>query len=133
MSHTFINPPELPEAVGFSHAAIPSDGRSVYLAGQSGHLTDGTIEIGLLAQFGQACRNVANALVATGGVPQDVVSLHIYVTDVAAYRGLRAELGQAYREVFGRHYPAMALIGVSELYDPQAMVELVAVAVVPAK
>ena len=133
MSHQLINPPELPEAIGFSHVAIPAPGQPIYLSGQTGHLPDGSIEIGLLAQFAQACRNVAIALEGAGGVPQDVVSLHIYVTDVASYRGLRSELGQAYREVLGRHYPSMALLGITELYEPAAVVELVAIAVAPSE
>lgn len=131
MSHRYVNPPELPEAVGFSHVAIPTPGQAIYLAGQSGHRSDGSIEIGLLAQFAQACRNVAFALEAAGAAPEDLVSLHIYVKDVASYRGLRSELGVAYREVFGRHYPPMALLGVTELFEPAAVVELVAIAVKP--
>lgn len=130
MSHTLINPSELPEAIGFSHVAIATRGTVIYLAGQSGQHPDGSLEIGLLAQFAQACRNVATALEGAGARRDDLISLHIYVRDVAAYRSLRRELGQAYREVFGRHYPAMALLGVSELFDPEALVELVGVAVV---
>jgi enamine deaminase RidA (YjgF/YER057c/UK114 family) len=129
MSHSLINPPDLPEAIGFSHVAVAAGTQSIYLAGQSGHHPDGSIEIGLLAQFGQACRNVATALESAGADRGDLVSLHIYVIDVAAYRGLRRELGRAYREVFGRHYPPMALLGVSGLFDPEALVELVGVAV----
>lgn len=129
MSRTFINPPDLPEAVGFSHAAVTEGGRWTHLAGQSGHRPDGSLETGLLAQFSQACRNVATALEGSGGLRTDLVSLHIYVKDVAAYRSLRGELGQAYREVFGRHYPPMALFGVVEFFDPEAVVELVGVAV----
>jgi enamine deaminase RidA (YjgF/YER057c/UK114 family) len=57
--------------------------------------------------------------------------MQIYVTDVAAYKGALTELGAAYREHFGRHYPATALLGVSELFDPAAKVELVCTAVIP--
>jgi enamine deaminase RidA (YjgF/YER057c/UK114 family) len=129
MSPTLINPPELPEAIGFSHAAIAPPGRTIYLAGQSGHRVDGSMDIGLLAQFGQACHNVAVALESAGAARDDLVSLHIYVTDAASYRGLRKELGLAYREVFGHHYPAMALFEVNGLFDPEAVVELVGIAV----
>lgn len=131
MSHLFINPPELPEAIGFSHAAVAEPGRVVFLAGQAGHRADGTIGEDLLDQFAQACRNVALALEGTGASRGDLVNLHIFVTDVAAYRALRRELGEAYRAVFGRHYPPMALFGVGELFDPAARVELVGTAVVP--
>lgn len=131
MSHIFINPPELPEAIGFSHAAVAQPGQTVFLAGQAGHRQDGTIAEDLLDQFAQACRNVALALESTGATREDLINLHIFVTDVAAYRGLRRELGEAYREVFGRHYPPMALFGVQELFDPTAQVELVGTAVIP--
>lgn len=131
MSHHFVNPPELPEAVGFSHAAVTEPGRTVFLAGQAGHRADGSIGEDLLEQFAQACRNVAMALEGTGALRTDLVNLHIFVTDVASYRSQRRELGGAYREVFGRHYPAMALFGVGELFDPAAHVELVGTAVIP--
>ena len=131
IDHVFINPPELPEAIGFSHAAVTQPGRTVYLAGQAGHHPDGSIAAGLTEQFAQACLNVAIALESTGARRQDLASLEIFVTDVAAYRSLRRELGEAYRSVFGRNYPPMALLGVKELYDPAARVELVGTAVIP--
>ena len=133
MSHVFVNPAELPQAVGFSHAAVVEPGRIVFLAGQAGHTAEGTIDEGLLDQFAQSCRNVALALEGAGASKTDLVNLHIFVTDVTAYRGLRRELGEAYREVFGRHYPPMALFGVRELFDPAAQVELVGIAVISVK
>jgi enamine deaminase RidA (YjgF/YER057c/UK114 family) len=87
--------------------------------------------VGLKEQFAQACLNVAIALESTGARRQDLATLQIFVTDVASYRSLRRELGEAYRAVFGRHYPPMALLGVNELYDPAARVELVGTAVIP--
>ena len=133
MSHVFVNPAELPEAIGFSHAAVVEPGRIVFLAGQAGHRADGTIPEGLLDQFAQSCRNVASALEAAGAARTDLVNLHIFVTDVDVYRSLRRELGEAYREVFGRHYPPMALFGIRELFDPAARVELVGMAVISVK
>ena len=133
MSHVFVNPAELPEAIGFSHAAVVEPGRIVFLAGQAGHRTDGTIAQDLPGQFAQSCRNVASALEGAGAAITDLVSLHIFVTDVDAYRSLRRELGEAYREVFGRHYPPMALFGIRELFDPAARVELVGMAVISVK
>ena len=129
--HRFINPPELPEAIGFSHAAVALPGRTVYLAGQPGQRPDGTLSEGLLEQFAQACRNVATALASAGALRKDLVTLQIFVTDVASYRGLRREMGHAYREVFGRHYPPMSLLGVNELFDSGALIELVGIAVIP--
>ena len=132
MGHLYVNPLELPKAIGFSHAAVAEPGRAVFLAGQAGHQADGTISTDLLDQFAQACRNVAVALEGTGATRQDLVNLHIFVTDVGAYRSLLPELGAAYRDVFGLHYPPMALFAVTELFDPAARVELVGTAVIPA-
>jgi enamine deaminase RidA (YjgF/YER057c/UK114 family) len=131
--HELLNPESLPPPRGFSHAAVAAPGRTVHLAGQTGHLADGTLAgDGIVAQFDQACANVVEALRAAGGGPDHLVSLLIYTTDLGAYRGERPQIGEAYRRHFGRHYPAMALIGVSELVDPAATVELVGIAVVPA-
>jgi enamine deaminase RidA (YjgF/YER057c/UK114 family) len=105
-------------------------GRSVHLGGQTGHHGDGSLDEGLVAQFGQALRNLVTVLDEAGAAVADVVSMQLYVTDVAAYRAAPEELGQVYREVLGRHFPAMALFGVAELYDPDALVEIVATAVV---
>jgi enamine deaminase RidA (YjgF/YER057c/UK114 family) len=130
MSSELINPAGLPRAVGFSHLAETSQGL-IFLAGQTGHHQDGSIAPGLVKQFAQACRNVHTCLLSVGAGPDDLVSLQIYVTDMAAYRLTLPELGVAYREVFGKRYPPIALIGVSELFDPAALVELVGVATAP--
>ena len=130
-AHLFLNPPELPEAIGFAHAAVALPGRTVYLAGQPGLRSDGTLAEGLVEQFAHACRNVATALESAGALREDLVTLQIFVTDVASYRSLRREMGQAYRGVFGRHYPPMSLLGVNELFDAGALIELVGIAVIP--
>jgi enamine deaminase RidA (YjgF/YER057c/UK114 family) len=129
--HELRNPETLPPPKGFSHAVFPADGRTVYLAGQTGHRADGSLDDGLVDQFDQACANVVEALRAAGGQPAHLVSLTIYTTDLEGYRSSRASIGEAYRRSFGKHYPAMALLGVSGLVDPEAKVELVGVAVVP--
>jgi enamine deaminase RidA (YjgF/YER057c/UK114 family) len=67
---------------------------------------------------------------AAGGGPDDLVSLVVYATDVDEYRAAMQELGEVWRRHFGRRYPAMALVGVSDLVDPKARVELMGVAVV---
>ena len=126
-----INPDGLPRAVGFSHVAVPEAGKPVFLAGQTGHHADGSLDDGLVAQFAAACRNVEKGLAAAGAKPVDVVSLQILVTDVASYRASLSELGEAYRSVFGRHFPAMTLVGVKELFDPKAVVEVVAIGYMP--
>jgi enamine deaminase RidA (YjgF/YER057c/UK114 family) len=121
----------LPPAVGFSYGAIAATGRTLYLAGLTGHKADGSIDQRLVDQFGAACESVARVIEETGGEPTDLVSMTIYTTDMAGYRESLTALGERYRAVFGRHYPPMALLGVGELFDPDALVELVCVAVVP--
>jgi enamine deaminase RidA (YjgF/YER057c/UK114 family) len=129
--HRASNPPTLSPAVGFSHAVSAAPGRLVFVGGQTGHRADLTIDDGLVGQFDQACANVVEALRAAGGRPEHLVSLQIFVTDAAAYRGSLPALGDAYRRSFGKHYPAMALFEVSGLFDAEAVVELMGTAVVP--
>jgi enamine deaminase RidA (YjgF/YER057c/UK114 family) len=131
-AHQFLNPADLAPPVGFSHVAVAAPGRLVFLAGETAHQADGTLAGSTVAeQFAAAAENVASALTAAGATPADVVSLHIFTTDVDAYRAETKAIGAAYRAVFGPHYPPMALFGVARLYDPDALVELVATAVVP--
>jgi enamine deaminase RidA (YjgF/YER057c/UK114 family) len=131
--HRIVNPPGMSRAVGFAHAVVAAAGRTVYLGGQTAHGADGELRGGTVAeQFDAAADNVVTALAACGAEPAHLVSLHIYTTDVAGYREALGELGVIYRRHFGRHYPATALFGVRELFDPAAVVELVCVAVAPA-
>ena len=131
-AHQAINPDSLPAPAGFSHAVVAAGGRTVYLGGQAGHLRDGTLAgNALVEQFDRAAANVVEALAAAGGLPHHVVSMQIFVTDAAEYRGALKELGAAYRRHFGRHYPAMALLEVRQLFDAAAKVELLAIAVIP--
>lgn len=129
--HHLFDPEGMTPARGFSHGALASAGRTLYIAGQAGHHGDESIDEGLVDQFAQACRSVARVIEEAGGVPEDLVSMTIYTTDVAGYRSSLRELGESYRAVFGRHYPPMALLGVTSLFDERAVVELVCVAVVP--
>jgi enamine deaminase RidA (YjgF/YER057c/UK114 family) len=80
-------------------------------------------------QFDVAAGNVVLALAGAGARPQDLVSLQIFVTDVAEYQRTSREIGEAYRRHFGRHFPAMALLEVRRLFDPAAKVELMCIAV----
>jgi enamine deaminase RidA (YjgF/YER057c/UK114 family) len=122
MGSRIVNPPGLPQPSGFSHAVV--SGQTVYLAGQVGG--GGT----LVEQFDGAAWNLLTALRAAGGKPGDLVWLQVFVTDVAEYRSSLRELGRVWREHFGRHYPAMGLFGVTELFEPAAKVELMGIAVV---
>ena len=128
--HEIRNPETLPRPSGFSHAVIAQAGRTVYLAGQTAQGSDGSIVAGTMAdQFDVAAGNVVKALEAAGAHPQDLVTMQIFVTDIREYQRLSKEIGAAYRQHFGRHYPAMALLEVSRLFDPAASVELMCIAV----
>ena len=124
-----VNPEELGPARGFSHATAA--GNTVWISGQIGSDAAGrVVEPGdLVAQFGRAIRRLAVALRAAGCEPEDTVKLTYYVTDLKLYRDSLQKLGPVYREVFGRHYPATTLVEVSALFDPDALVEIDAVAV----
>jgi enamine deaminase RidA (YjgF/YER057c/UK114 family) len=130
-AHEIITAPDLPAPVGYAHAVIAAAGRTVHLGGQTAQAMDGAIfGTTIVEQFDLAARNLVAALHAAGGQPDDLVSLQIYVTDLAAYRASLAELGSVWRTHFGRRYPAMAVLGITELFDPAALVELVGVAVI---
>jgi enamine deaminase RidA (YjgF/YER057c/UK114 family) len=128
--HEIRNPKELAPPQGFSHAVIAKPGRTIYLAGQTAQRPDGSLQNGTMAeQFDVAAGNVVTALEATGARPQDMVSLQIFVTDIDEYRTSSKAIGEAYRHHFGSHYPAMALLQVQRLFDQDAKVELIAIAV----
>lgn len=128
-----ITAPALGEPIGYAHAVKgAAGGRLVFLGGQTALGPDGAI-IGatLVEQFAVAAANVVCALRAAGGEPDDICSMQIFVTDPADYKRALPELGRVWREHFGRRYPATGLFGVTRLFDDEALVELMAVAVVP--
>lgn len=130
--HEILNPDALPDPSGFSHAVSAAPGRAVFLGGQAALDRDGRVVGYTMAeQLRQAGANVVTALEAAGARPEHLVSMQIFVTDAAAYRAELADLAVAYRDNFGRHYPAIALFEVAGLFDPAAKVELVCIAVVP--
>ena len=130
MAHIIVNPPALAAPSGFAHAVRA--GRTVHLAGQTALGPDGRIVAGgIVAQFRQAFSNVLVALEAAGGAPGDLVSVTIYLTDVDDYQSHGREIGSVWRELAGTHYPAMAGVGVTRLWQPEALVEVQAVAVLP--
>ncbi|MBL1100026.1 RidA family protein [Streptomyces coffeae] len=127
-----LNPAELSPPTGFSHAVTALGGRLVFLAGQTaldgaGKIVGDTLPV----QFRQALANLLTALAAAGGAPADLARLTVYATDVADYRAHAPELGRIWREMAGRDYPAMAVIGVVRLWDEEAKVELDGIAVLP--
>jgi enamine deaminase RidA (YjgF/YER057c/UK114 family) len=132
VNHQFLNPAGLAPPVGFSHVALPAPGRLVLVAGQTAHRADGSLAGDTVTeQFDAATANLVAALESAGAAPHDLVWLQIFVVDVDAYRQALQPIGAAWRARFGTHYPPMALFGVSRLFDPDARVELMAIAVIP--
>lgn len=129
--HRNVNPEGLLPPVGFAHATIAAAGRTIHVGGQTGHRSDGRLDGDLVAQFAQALDNLLTVLDACDARPEHLVSMTIATTDVAAYRASARELGEVWKQRLGRHYPALALLGVAELHDPAAKVEILPVAVVP--
>lgn len=124
MSLEYVNPPQLAVPSGFSHATVGS-GRFVFLAGQTaldagGRITGATV----VEQFEQALSNLLAALAATGGTPEQLASLTIYIVDMNDYRANARAIGAVWRRLVGDHYPAMAGIGVTRLWDAEALVEV---------
>lgn len=125
-----VNPASLPTPSGYSHGTLA--GNTLYLGGQTA--LDAQMQIvpgGIVEQFRQAFANVLTTLGAAGGIPEDLVSITIYLTDIPDYQAHGREIGRAWRELAGPVYPAMAGIGTTALWQPEALVEIVGVAVIP--
>ncbi|MGD0604054.1 MAG: RidA family protein [Streptosporangiaceae bacterium] len=126
-----INPAELGRPSGFSHAVAATASRMVFLAGQVGTGPAGKVVAGgMVAQFERALANLLTALAAVGGQPADLVSLTIYLTDVEDYQAHGRQIGALWRQLAGTEYPAMACVGVTRLWDPEALVEIQGIAAV---
>lgn len=136
MKHAWeaINPPSMAKPVGYAHAVVSAGGRRIHLAGQVAMDAEGRVlhPGDLVEQATLAFRNLAAVLAAAGGEPGHLVRMRIYVLDVRAWKAHARPIGAAYREVFGRWYPAMTLVQVAGLYDEGALVEVEGEAVVPA-
>ena len=126
-----INPEELGAPRGWNNGMLaPSGGRPLFIAGQTARDGSGRVAAtDFVTQFDQALGNVLTVLHAAGGEPGDIGRFTIYITDMARYRASLRPLGEVYRRRMGTHYPAMALVQVTSLVDPQALVEIEATAV----
>lgn len=126
-----VNPAHFARPKGYANGIV-ARGRALYVAGQIGWEHDGTFaSADLAAQFARALDHVLDVVRAAGGEAHHVVRLTVYVTDLPAYRSSLRAIGEAWRARFGRHYPAMALVGVAGLVEPLAKVEIEATAVLP--
>jgi enamine deaminase RidA (YjgF/YER057c/UK114 family) len=127
-----VTVPDWPRPKGYANGVI-GHGRVLHVAGQIAATPDGDIASndGVVAEFAQALDNVLAVVRAAGGEPRHIASMTVYVTDVEAYYDSPHGLGEAWRERMGKHYPAMAVVGVPRLYERSAHVEIQAVAYLP--
>lgn len=122
-----VNPPSLAKPSGFTHAVRHETGNGgvIHLSGQTAMDAEGKIVPGgIVEQFSQALDNVLTALRAAGGRPEDLLSVTIYLTDIPDYQRHGREIGEVWRAKAGRDYPAMTGIGVTALWQPEAMIEI---------
>lgn len=131
MSHRILQPDSWARPKGYANG-VSARGRTVFLAGQIGwDAQQRFVGADLVTQARQALQNIVAILAEDGARPEHIVRLTWYVTDRAAYLAAGADLGAAYRDVMGRHFPAMTAVEVSSLMEADAVVEIEATAVVP--
>ncbi|RJG44054.1 RidA family protein [Mesorhizobium sp. DCY119] len=130
--HEVLHPANWKAAKGYANG-VAAEGRVVYLGGQIGWTGDQVFEAKDLAgQTRQTLRNIVDILKEGGGRPEHIVKMTWYITDKAEYLANLREIGVAYRDVMGKHYPAMAMVQVVALMEDEARVEIEATAVLSA-
>jgi enamine deaminase RidA (YjgF/YER057c/UK114 family) len=128
-----LQPPGWARAKGFSNG-IAASGKLVFIAGQIGWTGEGKWQARDFAgQFRQALKNILEVLAEAKGGPEHIVRLTWYVLDKQEYLGSLKDVGAAYRDLMGKHYPTMAVVQVSGLVENEARLEIEATAVVPEK
>ena len=126
-----LQPPGWPRPKGYA-AGIAAEGTIVMISGQIGWDAEGAFPSSeIAAQVRQALSNVVAVLAEAGGSPEHVARLTWYVTDKHEYLAAQRAIGEAYRDVMGRHYPAMSVVAVTALVEHAAKVEIEATAIVP--
>lgn len=127
---TMINPQALGAPRGFSHGVLaPAGSRLLFVAGQVGWDSEQRLAPGgFTPQFERALENIRAVVDAAGGRVEEICRFTIYVTDRTLYEDDLSAVGQAYRRIMGRHFPAMALVEVAALLEPGALVEIEATA-----
>ena len=127
-----LQPPAWARPKGFSNGIAVQGGKTVYIAGQVGATGPGEWqEKSFAGQFRQTLKNILEVLAAAGGRPEHLVRLTWYVLDKQEYLDALKEVGAAYRELIGRHYPVMAVLQVGALVESAARLEIEATAVIP--
>ncbi|HYZ32181.1 MAG TPA: RidA family protein [Crenalkalicoccus sp.] len=130
MSLRILHPAGWPAPRGYANG-MEGRGRQVLVGGQIGWDSKGHFAQGFVAQAQQALRNILAVVAEAGGGPEHLARLTWYVVDMEEYRANLAALGPAYRAVMGRHFPAMTLVQVGALVEPEARLEIEATALVP--
>ena len=129
--HTIVQPEGWAPAKGYANGVVAT-GRQLFVGGQIGWNAEQRFETrDFVGQMRQALLNIRSVLDAAGAKPEHLVRLTWYVTDKAEYVARQKEVGAAYREVLGRHFPAMTMVVVSALVEDEALVEIEATAVIP--
>jgi len=128
---TQVQPAGWPAPRGYANGMM-GQGRTLLVGGMVGWDAAQRFPQGFVDQVRQALENIMAVVRQAGGGPEHIGRLTWYVTDMAEYRASLADLGPAYREVMGRNYPAMALVQVAALVEPEARVEIEATAIIPA-
>lgn len=131
MPFELINPLGLEKPVGYAHVAKITSGKLAYIAGQAPFDENGKV-VGkgdFVAQFRQVMRNLKLAVEGAGGKPAQIAVMTMYVTDVQAFLDNRKPAGDAYTEVFGKHFPAITLVEITALWNKDCMVEISGIAV----
>jgi len=132
MKMTFINPESLGAPRGYSNGVLVEGGRLLFVAGQiAWDAGQRIVSQDFAEQFAQALSNVVAVVREAGGTPSDIAQLRLYVTDKRAYLASLKQVGAAYRELMGRHYPAMVLVEVVALVEDLAQIEIEALACLP--
>jgi enamine deaminase RidA (YjgF/YER057c/UK114 family) len=128
MAHEIIQPEAWAKAKGYANG-VNADG-TIYVGGQIGWNGDQVFEVHDFAgQMEQALRNIMAVVETAGGKAEDIVRLTWFVTDKKEYLAKQREVGEAYRRVLGRHFPAMSVVVVADLIEDEALVEIEATAV----
>jgi enamine deaminase RidA (YjgF/YER057c/UK114 family) len=132
MPFELMNPKGLESPVGYAHLAKITGGMVVHVAGQAPFDDRGQVvgKEDFVAQFSQVMHNLKTAIEAAGGRPNQYAVLTIYITNLEAYWNNKKALGSAYREIFGKYFPAITLVEVKRLYDPDCMIEISGIAVI---
>lgn len=129
--HTLLHPASWKKAAGYANGVL-AEGRTVWVGGQIGWTGEQAFEAkDLPGQTRQALENVVAILAEAGGRPEHIVRMTWYVIDKRDYLASLKEVGEAYRAVMGRHFPAMTMVQVAALIEDEAKVEIEATAVLP--